>query len=110
MRNELSRTAGPESVRPDPAWSQKIQSEVSRASVGLVAVLDEQELTLADVARFSVGQVLPLSASPEGVLRVECNGEALLNCEIGKSNGAYALRVRDFIDQHQEFMDDILAG
>jgi flagellar motor switch protein FliM len=110
MRNELSRTAGPESVRPDPAWSQKIQSEVSRANVDLVAVLDEQEISLAEVARFSVGQVLPLKATPEGTLRVECNGEPLINCEIGKSNGVYALRVRDFVDQQREFMDDILAG
>ncbi len=110
MRNELSRTAGPESVRPDPAWSQKIQSEVSRANVDLVAVLDEQELTLADVARFNVGQVLRLSAAPDTVVRVECNGERLINCEIGKSSGVYALRVRDFVDQEREFMNDILAS
>ncbi len=110
MRNELSRTAGRESVRPDPAWSQKIQSEVSRANVDLVAVLDEQELSLADIARFAVGHVLPLSATPDGVLRVECNGEPLINCEIGKSSGVYALRVRDFVDQEREFMNDILAG
>ncbi|MDH4983638.1 FliM/FliN family flagellar motor switch protein [Hyphomicrobium sp. D-2] len=110
MRNELSRTVGPESVRPDPAWSQKIQSEVSRANVDLVAVLDEQELTLADVARFAVGKVIRLGATPDSVLRVECNGERLINCEIGKSNGAYALRIRDFIDQEQEFMNDILAS
>ncbi len=110
MRNELSRTAGPESVRPDPAWSQKIQSEVSRANVDLVAVLDEQELLLADIARLAVGQVLQLGAAPDGVLRVECNGEPLINCEIGKSNGSYALRVRDFVDQEREFMNDILGG
>ena len=110
MRNELSRTTAPESVRPDSAWSQKIQSEVSRANVELVAVLDEQELSLADVARFGVGCVIGLRATPDGVLRVECNGEPLINCEIGKSNGVYALRVRDFIDQQREFMEDILAG
>lgn len=110
MRNELSRTASPESVRPDPAWSQKIQTEVSRANVELVAVLDEQELSLADVARFAVGQVLRLGATPDAVIRVECNGEALINCEIGKANGAYAMRVRDFIDKDREFMEDILAS
>jgi flagellar motor switch protein FliM len=110
MRNELSRTASPESVRPDPAWSQKIQSEVSRANVDLVAVLDEQELLLSDVARFSVGQVLRLGATPDGVLRVECNGEPLIVCEIGKSSGVYALRVRDFVDREREFMEDILAS
>jgi len=110
MRNELSRAAGPEAVRPDPAWSQKIQSEVSRANVDLVAVLDEHELPLADVARFEVGQVLRLRATPDSVLRVECNGEPLINCEIGKANDVYALRVRDFIDQEREFMEDILAS
>lgn len=110
MRNELSRAAGPEAARPDSAWSQKIQSEVSRANVDLVAVLDEQELSLADVAAFAVGQVLGLRATPEGLLRVECNGEPLINCEIGKANGVYALRVRDFVDQKTEFIEDILAS
>jgi flagellar motor switch protein FliM len=110
MRNELSRPAGPESARPDSVWSQKIQSEVSRANVDLVAVLDEQELSLADVAAFAVGRVLALRAAPDGLLRVESNGEPLINCEIGKANGVYALRVRDFIDQKTEFMEDILAG
>lgn len=110
MRNELSRTASPESVRPDPAWSQKIQSEVSRASVELVAVLDEHDLPLADVARFSIGQVLRLRTAPDGTLRVECNGEPLINCEVGKSGGVYALRVRDFIDKEREFVEDIIAG
>lgn len=110
MRNELSRTASPESVRPDPAWSQKIQTEVSRANVELIGVLDEQQLTLADIARFTVGQLLPLRTGPDGVLRVECNGERLINCEIGKVNGVYALRVRDFIDQEREFMEDILGN
>jgi flagellar motor switch protein FliM len=110
MRNELSTPAGPEKVRPDPAWSQKIQSEVTRASVELVAVLDEQELTLGEVAAFCVGQLLQLRASPDGVLCVECNGERLINCEIGKSNGVYTLRVRDFVDHEQEFIEDILGG
>jgi flagellar motor switch protein FliM len=110
MRNELSRAARPEAARPDSAWSQKIQGEVSRANVDLVAVLDEQELSLADVAGFSVGRVLALNATPNGSVRVECNGEPLINCEIGKANGVYALRVRDFINQEHEFIEDILAG
>ncbi len=110
MRNELSRASGPEAARPDSAWSQKIQSEVSRANVDLVAVLDEQELSLGDVAGFAVGRVLGLRATPDGLLRVECNGQPLINCEIGKANGVYALRVRNFIDQEKEFMEDILAS
>jgi flagellar motor switch protein FliM len=110
MRNELSRPPAPEAIMPDPAWSQKIQSEVTRANVELVAVLDEQRLTLEEVAHFAVGQTLKLGATPDGLVRVECNGERLINCQLGKSNGVYALRVHDFIDQEQEFIDDVLAN
>jgi flagellar motor switch protein FliM len=109
MRHELSRTAPAESIMPDPAWSQKIQSEVTRANVELVAVLDEQESSLGEVAHFAVGHMLKLRASPDGLVRVECNGERLINCQIGKANGVYTLRVHDFVDQEQEFIEDILA-
>jgi flagellar motor switch protein FliM len=110
MRNELSRVTPPEAAMPDPAWSQKIHSEVTRTNVELIAVLDEQMLPLAEVARFAVGQMLQLRATPEGPVLVECNGERLINCQIGKANGAYALRVHEFIDQEQEFMEDILPA
>jgi flagellar motor switch protein FliM len=110
MRNVLSRAAPEESIMPDPAWSQKIQSEVTRANVELVAVLDEQETSLAEVARFAVGHMLHLRATPDGLVSVECNGERLINCHIGKANGVYTLRVHDFVDQEQEFIEDILAS
>jgi flagellar motor switch protein FliM len=110
MRNELSRAAPPETIMPDPAWSEKIQSEVTRANVELIAVLEEQKMTLADIAHFAVGQMLQLTATPDSMVRVECNGERLINCQMGKSKGVYALRVHDFVDQKQEFMEDILAS
>jgi flagellar motor switch protein FliM len=109
MRNVLSRAAAEESIMPDPAWSQKIQSEVTRANVELVAVLDEQEISLADVACFGVGHMLQLSANPDSLVSVECNGERLINCHLGKANGVYTLRVHDFVDDQQEFIEDILA-
>lgn len=110
MRNALSRVTPPEAAMPDPAWSQKIHSEVTRTNVELVAVLDEQTMLLSDVARFAVGQMLQLRATPEGQVLVECNGERLIKCQMGKANGSYTLRVREFVDQEQEFMEDILAS
>lgn len=110
MRKVLSRAAPEESIMPDPAWSQKIQSEVTRANVELVALLDEQEISLAEVARFAVGHMLPLRATTDSLVSVECNGERLINCHIGKANGVYTLRVHDFVDHEQEFIEDILAN
>jgi flagellar motor switch protein FliM len=43
-------------------------------------------------------------------MRVECNGERMLWCHLGKANGVYTLRVDGFVDREQEFMEDILAG
>jgi flagellar motor switch protein FliM len=57
-----------------------------------------------------VGQVLELNATARSRVRVECDGERLIWCHLGKSEGHYTLRVEDIVDQEQEFMKDILSG
>lgn len=110
FRQTLAR-AEPEAVaKHDPDWKDNIQKEITRTSVSLVAILDEQPLTLGDIAGFKVGQLLPLEATPQSRIRVECNGDTLMHCQLGKSGGYYTLRVEEFVDKQQEFMDDILGG
>ena len=53
---------------------------------------------------------LELEATPQSRVRVESNGERLMWCDFGKSNGVYTLRVDSFVDREQEFMDDILVA
>jgi hypothetical protein len=36
-------------------------------------------------------------------VRVECNGERIIWCDLGKSNGVYTLRVDAFVDQPPTF-------
>jgi len=110
MRETLSRAMAKDAPKIDPVWSQRIQSEIKRTSVSIRAVLDERWITLAEVAALKVGQVMPLNATPSSRVRVECNDQPLLWCQLGKSNGVYTLRVDEFIDPQQEFMDDILFG
>jgi len=109
MRAKLSRAEPEEEPTPDPHWTEKIQQEVTRTSVTLVAILDERGITLADIAGFRVGQLLPLEATPSSRVRVECNGELLMQCQLGKSNGNFTLRVEEFVDKDQEFIDGILS-
>lgn len=110
MRQALSRSEPEEVAKHDQHWTDKIQKEITRTSVSLVAILDEQPLTLGDIARFKVGQLLELEATPQSRVRVECNGDTLMHCQLGKSAGCYTLRVEEFADKEQEFMDDILGG
>ena len=110
MRQALSRPAPKPTAKPDVRWSEQIRTEVERASVTLSAVLDERMGLLGEISNLRVGQVLELQATPQSRIRVECNGERLIWCHLGKSNGAYTLRVDGFVDREHEFMQDILAG
>lgn len=94
----------------DPSWTQQIHNEINRTRLTMRAVLEERQRPLADIAELRAGQILPLDATPRSPIRVDCNGEPLLWCEMGQSNGSYTLRVHGFVDREQEFMNDILSG
>jgi flagellar motor switch protein FliM len=111
MRRTLSRPAQETAAPPaDPVWSQQIHHEVTRATVSLTAVLDERMFPLEDIATLAVGKILPLNATPKSLVRAECNGQPLVTCQLGKSNGVYTLRVEGFVDPEEEYMNDILSG
>ena len=110
MRQAFSRTSSKDASLPDLRWSQQIEREITRASVTLSAVLDERTMRLGEISQFQVGQVLQLKATPRTRVHLECDGERMVLCQFGKSNGAYTLRVADFVDREQEFMNDIING
>jgi flagellar motor switch protein FliM len=110
MRQALSDVVPKDTAKRDPRWSERIETEVSRANVTLNAVLDERASLLGEISNFRVGQIVELKATVNSQVRVECNGERLLWCNLGKSNGVYTLRVSDFVDRQKEFIDDILAA
>lgn len=110
MRQALGSVAAEETKKADPRWSSQIQDKIIRTSVALTAILDERLIPLEEIANMQVGQILQLGATAQSRVRVECNGEPLLWCQLGKSNGVYTLRVDASIDRDEEFMNDILAG
>lgn len=109
-RKALSQAAPKPAPQPDPLWTQQIQKEVTRTKMVLSAVLAERKGVLGEVSRLKVGQILELDATPRSRVRVECNGERLMWCHLGKSNGFYTLRVDELVSREQEFMEDILSA
>jgi flagellar motor switch protein FliM len=93
----------------DPRWAKQFENEIRRTEVKLRATIEEHQFTLGDIADLRVGQVLKLQATPTSRIKVECNNEALFWCQLGQDDGAYTVRIEDFVDQEQEFLDDILA-
>ena len=81
--------------------SRRMKDKIQTTDVTLSAVLEERKMTLLDLASLKVGQVLPLDARTDGRIRLVCNGEALLLCEIGQSEGTFALRVDEVLKQQE---------
>ncbi|MBX9589521.1 MAG: FliM/FliN family flagellar motor switch protein [Hyphomonadaceae bacterium] len=110
LRQALGHTPTRQGPPADARWTQQMQSGVTRAHVLLTAVLDERMGLLGEVAGFKVGQVVELNATAHGRVRLECNGERLMWCHLGKSQDKYTLRVDELVDREQEFLNEILSG
>jgi flagellar motor switch protein FliM len=110
LRQTLGRVPAKRPPAADPHWSQQMQTELTRAHVRLNAVLDERMGLLGEVANFKVGQIVELNATAHGRVRLECDGERLVWCHLGMSQGKYALRVDELVDREQELLNEILSG
>jgi flagellar motor switch protein FliM len=95
---------------PDAGWEQSMRQEVTRANVALSAILDERAGTLGEIAALQVGQILQINATVHSRVCIEANGERLMWCQLGKSAGLYTLRVEEFVNREQEFMQDLLSS
>jgi len=109
IRTALSQIVTGESASTDPKWSRQLHSEIQRTEVVLRAVLEERSFSLGEVAKFHVGQVIKLNATPDTMVRLECNNQRLFWCQMGQLNGAYSLQVKESADQKREFIDGILS-
>ncbi|MBJ3778672.1 flagellar motor switch protein FliM [Acuticoccus mangrovi] len=108
VRRSLSSTSGNETTNRDPNWMKQMQAGVTRAEVGLRAILAEKELTLGDIARLAPGQVISLAATPKTPVKLEANEQPLFWCQLGQAEGVYKLRIDDVFDPEQELLGDIL--
>lgn len=109
LRQSLTHVTSGDVTSSDPNWSRQMKTEIQRTEVELKAVLEERMLTLDEVANLRVGQVIELRATPRTLVRLECNDELLFWCQLGQSDGCYALQVANPVDQKREFIDDILS-
>jgi flagellar motor switch protein FliM len=109
MRQVLARDASSDVTARDPRWAKQFENEIRRTEVSLRATIEDRQFTLGDIAGLQVGQVLKLQATPTSRVKLECNDETLFWCQLGQGDGYYTVRIEDFVNQEQEFLDDILA-
>lgn len=97
ISEKLAKSAAPGTMKSDPKWTRQMQFGVTQAQIGLTAILDEFEMTLGEVSRLAVGQVLDLSGDGRGQIRIECEERGVFHCKLGEQNDRYALEIEDII-------------
>ncbi|WP_036261235.1 flagellar motor switch protein FliM [Methylocapsa aurea] len=108
IRQQLGRDLSNDMALRDPDWTKQIESEIGRTEVAVRGVIEERQFVLADIASLRVGQILALQATAKTRVKLECNAEPLFWCNLGQADGFYTLRLDEFVNQEQEFINDVL--
>ena len=97
LRQELAVEPAGASAAADPRWTRQMERGVSRARLPVTAILEEMAMTLGDVARFNVGDVLTLGGAGFGRVRLECAGRSMFWGRLRQGEGPYCLEIDEAI-------------
>ena len=86
----------------DNDWSRDLGLGLSRARLPITAVLEEFPMTLGDVAKFHVGQVLELRGGESGRVKVDCGGKRVFSSRLLQQDGKYCLEIEGEIMDEAE--------
>ena len=89
IRKKLAREHQPVTQPNDPRWTQQMQRGISRTDVTLQAVLETRIMTLGDITRFQVGQLLHLRAQTHDLIAIQSGGEQLFHAKLAQANGKF---------------------
>ncbi|MFD1695845.1 flagellar motor switch protein FliM [Roseibium aestuarii] len=107
LRQRLSQVLAGEMSTRDKQWTQHFHNEIQRTEVRLEAILEEREMTLADIASLQVGQMIELQATVRSPVTLSCNQQPIFTCQLGQLNGSYTLQIEDLINDEKDLIDDL---
>lgn len=79
----------------DGRWVGTLTRQLQTAEVELVARLGAAEVSLGQIARMKVGDIIPISI--DETVTAEADHVPVMECRYGLQNGRYALKVERFI-------------
>jgi flagellar motor switch protein FliM len=94
IRDLLYSTMQSDQVSSDRRWISMLRKQLKGAEVELVAQLGTARITLGQILKLKVGDVVPINI-PE-TLSVVVDDVAVMECRYGQQNGQYALKVERF--------------
>lgn len=109
FRAALSRLPGTEGQATDEKWSENLYDNVVRTEVTAEVKIEARGFTLGDVAGLEVGDVLRLPIAPTSPIRVVSEGRTLFWCTLGQKDGMYTVRLEEFSDERESYVENILG-
>lgn len=105
LKHELGDRPGDTAVT-DPRWSRQIEAGMARANLQVSAVLEDIEMTLADVAAFRIGHTIDLRAATSGRVQLQSAGRAIFWGHVDESDGHYRVFVDEPVVEEELWLRD----
>lgn len=109
FRAALSRPPGADRGATDEKWSENLYQNVVRTEVRAEVRLESRGFTLDDITRLEVGDVLRLPIAPTDPIRVVAEGRTLFWCTLGQKDSMYTVRLEEFSDERESYIENILG-
>jgi flagellar motor switch protein FliM len=109
FRTVLARSPGADGQANDEKWSENLYDNIVRTEVTADVKIEARGFTLGDIARLEVGDVLRLAIAPTSPIRIVSEGRTLFWCTLGQKDGFYTVRLEEFSDERESFIENILG-
>jgi flagellar motor switch protein FliM len=86
----------------DSIWETHLAGELWHTNVQIRAVLDDLNLSLADVLNWRVGTRLPLTATPSSNVSLLCGDLLMFQGKMGRKGGNIAVRIEEKVEKKQD--------
>ena len=95
IRDLLYSSMQSDQLSTDRRWIIMLRNQLKHAEVEITAQLATQTVTLREILRLKIGDVIPLEV-PEKIAAL-VDEVPLLECRYGQQGGQYALKIERFI-------------
>ena len=100
IRDLLYSSMQSDQLSTDKRWITTLRKQLQSAEVEITAELTHATLTLGQIQKMKVGDVIPVSI-PEGII-AKVDSVPLLECTFGQQQGQYAIKVERFITAEKQ--------
>lgn len=100
IRDLLYSSMQSDQLSTDKRWITTLRQQLHGAEVELTAELTYAALTLGQIQKMKVGDVIPVAIPDQIIAKVD--GTPLLECKFGQQQGHFAIQVERFIASEKE--------